>query len=89
MHHIEVPYGEIEHVELVRKWWRLRRLILRISNPALVKEIPGIEMGKMTLEIDKRSREEAMKLEGLIDFKRSVFLLDEHETRLAAMKNEG
>jgi hypothetical protein len=54
-----------------------------------VKEIPGIEMGKMTLEIDKRSREEAMKLEGLIDFKRSVFLLDEHETRLAAMKNEG
>ena len=52
-----------------------------------MKEIPGVELGKMTLEIDKRSREEAKKLEGLIDFKRSVFLLDEHESRLAAMSD--
>ena len=87
MHTIDVPYGEIEHVELVKKWWKLRRIILRISDPSLVKEIPGVELGKMTLEIDKRSREEAKKLEGLIDFKRSVFLLDEHESRLAAMSD--
>jgi hypothetical protein len=89
MHTLTVPYGEIEHVELIRKWWRLRRLVLRISNPALVEEIPGVELGKMTLEIDERSREEAKKLASLIDFKRSVFLLDEHDQRLAAISDEG
>lgn len=87
MHVITVPYGEIEHVELVRKWWRLRRIVLRISDPSLVEEIPGVELGKMTLEIDKRSREEAQKLESLIDFKRSIFLLDEYDQRLAAMSD--
>ena len=85
---IEVPYGQVEHVELQRKWWRIRRIVFRISDPSLVKEIPGIEMGKMTLEIDKRSRKEAKKLESLIDFQRSEFLLDEHEKRLQAMRDE-
>ena len=45
-------------------------------------------MGKMVLHIDDRSREEAKKLADLIDFKRSMFILDEHETRLKAMKGE-
>ncbi len=88
MHTIRVPYPEIEHVELQRKWWRIRRIVLRISDPSLVKEIPGIEMGKMTLEIDQRSRREAKKLESLIDFQRSVFVLDEHEKRLSAMRED-
>ncbi|MGB0990877.1 MAG: hypothetical protein ACPG32_00230 [Akkermansiaceae bacterium] len=86
---IDLPYGEIEHVELVKKWFKIRRIILRISDPELVKEIPGVEMGKMTLHIDARSREEAKKLRSLIDFKRSVFVLDEHEKRLKAMKEPG
>ena len=86
---IAVPYGQIEHVDLVKRWWRIRALVLRISDPTLVKEIPGVEMGKMTLEIDRRSRQEARKLESLIDFQRSIFLLDEHEQRLAAMRGEG
>jgi hypothetical protein len=88
MNTIVVPYGEIEHVELQRKWWKLRRIVLRISNPALVEEIPGVEIGKMTLEIDERSREEAKKLEGLIDFQRSVFRLDEFEKRLDTMRED-
>lgn len=83
---IEVPYTEIEHVDLQRSWWRIRRIVMRISDPTLVAEIPGVEMGKMTLEIDKRSRQEARKLESLIDFQRSVFLLDAHEQRLEAMR---
>ena len=85
---LELPYGEIEHVELVKKWFRLRHIVLRIANPELVKDIPGVTMGKMTLCIDDRSREEAKKLAGLIDFKRSMFILDEHEERLKAMKTE-
>ena len=88
MHTIDIPYGEIEHVELVKKWWKLRYIVLRISDPTLVKDMPGVELGKMRLEIDERSREEAKKLNSIIDFKRSVFLLDEHEERLASMRDD-
>ncbi|NWK55231.1 hypothetical protein HW115_06390 [Verrucomicrobiaceae bacterium N1E253] len=84
---IDLPYGQIDHVELVKKWFRIRSLVLRIADPSLVKDIPGVDMGKMVLEIDDRSRQEAKKLAGLIDFKRSMFILDEHETRLASMRD--
>lgn len=83
-----LPYGEIEHVELVKKWWKIRRLIFRVSDPRLLGDIPVAEMGKLEMEIDDRSREEAKKLESLIDFKRSIFLLDTQEERLKAMRDE-
>ena len=83
---IDLPYGEIDHVEIVKKWFKIRRIILRISSPELVKDIPGVDMGKMILHIDERSRDEAKKLTGLIDFKRSMFILDDHEKRLKSMK---
>lgn len=84
---IPLPYSQIEHVELRKKWWKIRDLILRIADPALVAEIPGVEMGKMTLVIDDRSREEAKKLESLIDYKRSIFILDERTKRIEDLKN--
>ncbi|MFD2277591.1 hypothetical protein ACFSQZ_14055 [Rubritalea spongiae] len=85
---VSLSYGDIEHVELKKRWWKLRSIILRISDPTLVEQIPGVEMGKMGLEIDDRSRDEAKKLESLIDFKRSIFLVDEQTRRLEAMSNE-
>ncbi len=84
----EIPYPEIEHVELVKKWFKIRRIIFRVSDPALVHGIPGVEMGKMTLEIDERSRSEAKKLEPLIDFQKSMFILDTHQQRLDGLRKE-
>jgi hypothetical protein len=84
MARIDLPYDEIEHVELVKRWWRLRRIVLRIANPGLVATIPGVAMGKMELHIDEHSRGEAKKLAGLIDFRRSIFLLNEQTRRLEA-----
>jgi hypothetical protein len=83
---ISMTYGQIEHVELRKKWWKIRYLVLRIADPSLVAKIPGVEMGKMVLQIDDRSREEATKLESLIDFKRSIFILDEQTKRLERLK---
>jgi len=83
---IKMPYTQIEHVELRKKWWKIRDLVLRISDASLVEEIPGVEMGKMILAIDERSREEAQKLESLIDYKRSIFILDEQTKRLDDLK---
>ena len=83
---IKMPYTQIEHVELRKKWWKIRDIVLRISDASLVEEIPGVEMGKMVLVIDNRSREEAQKLESLIDYKRSIFILDEQTKRLDDLK---
>jgi len=83
---VKMPYSQIEHVELRKKWWKIRDIVLRIVDPSLVEEIPGVEMGKMVLLIDKRSREEAEKLESLIDYKRSIFILDEQTKRLDNLK---
>ena len=85
---LTLPYGEIEHVELVKKWWKIRKLIFRVSDPKLLGDIPVAEMGKIEMQIDDRSRDEAQKLESLIDFKRSIFLLDAQEERLKAMRDE-
>ncbi|MDB4577445.1 hypothetical protein N9115_02135, partial [bacterium] len=71
---IDLPYGEIEHVDLIKKWFKIRRIVFRVSDPKLLGEIPAAEMGKLTMLIDERSREEVKKLHGLIDFKRSIFL---------------
>lgn len=83
---VELPYGQIESVELVKRWWRVRQLVLRVDDPTLVAGIPGVDMGKMVLEIDEKSRGDAPKLSSLIDFRRSIFLLDEQTERLKAMR---
>jgi len=85
---IDLPYGEIEHVDLVKKWWKIRSLVFRVSDPKLLKDIPAAEMGKLVMDIDDRSREEAKKLSSLIDFQRSVFLLDAQNERLKAMRDD-
>ena len=82
---IELPYGEIEHVDLVKRWWRIRTIVLRIGDPSLVAEIPGVAMGKLELHVDERSRLEAKRLASFIDFRRSIFLLDEQTKRLAGL----
>lgn len=88
MINIDLPYGEIDHVELVKKWFRIRQIILRIATPELVKDIPGVDMGKMSLDIDARSQQEAKKLVELIDFQRSIFILEDHENRLKTMRSD-
>ena len=84
---IRLPYGEIEQVELKKRWFRYRTLVLYVGDPALVAEIPNVEMGKLEMEIDERSAEEAKQLASLIDFKRSAFILDEQEKRIDALRS--
>lgn len=88
MQTIDLAYGDIEHVEVVKKWWKIRSLIFRVSDPKLLEEMTAADMGKITMKIDERSREEAKKLNSLIDFQRSAFILDAHEERLKSMLDE-
>lgn len=84
---IEIPYPAVAEVTMKRRWFRPAELILRLENPELVSEIPGIEVGRMTLLIDPKSKEEVQKVHNLIDYRRSSFLLDETNERLESMRN--
>lgn len=77
-----------DHVELVKKWWKIRKLVFRVSNPKLLGDIPMSNMGKIEMKIDDRSRQEAKNLTALIEFQRSVFLLNQKNKRLTAMREE-
>jgi len=82
---IDLSYSEIEHIELHKKWFRYRSLTLRIGDPSLVNDIPGTEVGKMTLEIDRRSEDQVKRLVNYIDFKHSQLILDEQDKRLSSL----
>ena len=84
---ITIPYPAVAEVDLKKKWLRPPELILRLEDPLLVAEIPGIEVGRMLLQIDSQSKDQVNKLKNLIDFRRSTFLLDETNKRLQSMRD--
>lgn len=83
---IDFPYSEVESVELKKKWFKVREIILRVGNPQIIQSIPSLEIGKLCLVIDDRSMQEVKKLARLIDFKKSEFILDEYEKRINFIK---
>ncbi len=85
---VEIPYAAVAEVDMKRRWFRPAQLTLRLEDPVLVAEIPGTEVGRMTLLIDAKSREAVNKLHDLIDYRRSLFLLDETNKRLDAMRSD-
>ena len=83
---VELPYCEIESIEVKKGWFKIKALVLRLADPHKVKDMPSAEVGKLELEIDKRSKEETKLLKQLIDFKKSQFILDSQQRRLKAMR---
>ena len=79
---ITIPYGEIEEVEVKKKWLRPALISFHINDPSLVKEIPGVDMGNLIFEIDKKSSKDLDRLQGFIDFKRSLFLFESTDSYL-------
>lgn len=83
---VEIPYSSVIEVTMKRKWFKPAELTLRLEDPALVSDIPGIEVGRMVLQIDPKSKKAVSKVHELIDYRRSAFLLDETNKRLEAMR---
>jgi len=84
---ITIPYPSVAEVDLKQKWLRPSVLLLRLEDPSLVAEVPNIEVGRMLLTIDKQSKAQIDKLKNLIDFRRSMFLLDETNKRLESIRS--
>lgn len=85
---IEIPYPSVAEVGMKRRWFRPAELTLRLEDPELVADIPGIEVGRMVLLIDPKFKAEVNKVHDLIDYRRSVFLLDETNKRLESLRED-
>jgi len=79
---ITIPYGEIQEVELKKKFLRPAIFSCLISDPSLIKDIPGVDMGNLSFEIDKKSAKELDRLQGYIDYKQSTFLFEMNDSYL-------
>lgn len=83
---IEIPYNQVDDVELEKKWLRPTRFSFHVSNPELVKDIPSVDMGNISFEIDKKSAKDLERLKSFIDFKQSLFLFEKTDSYLKDLK---
>ncbi len=83
---INIPYSDIGGVDLQKRWLRPSKISLHINNPTLVKDIPNVEMGRLTFTVDKKSTEELNRLKSYIDFKQSIFIFQQADDRLDQLK---
>ena len=83
---IEIPYKVVAEVKLNRRWFRPTELIMRLEDPTLVKDIPGVEVGRLALQVQAEGKDAIKQVQNLIDFRRSLFLIDSTNKRLEAMR---
>lgn len=85
---IKLSYEVIDSVKVEKKWFSAPRVCFRVSQPELVNEIPGVKLGNIKCLIDKRSLGEFKRLKRYVDFKKSLFLFEQSNTRLEEMRKD-
>lgn len=78
----QIPYGQVESVEYIDRWFRPKLLIFKTKSPEYVDGFPGGEVGKLTLHVCRQSRKDAARLASLLEFKQSEAFLEESNARL-------
>ena len=82
MQTIPIGYADIEHVEIVSRFLFNKDLVLKVHDPRLINELPGSEMGKVQLQITKKSKPDAAKFIKQVEFKMSEINLNRSLERL-------
>ena len=82
MQTINIGYADIEHVELVSRFLFNKDLVLKVHDPRRLNELPGSDMGKVILQITKKSKADAAKFIKQIEFKMSEIDLERSLERL-------
>jgi hypothetical protein len=81
-------YGEIDRVEYLSGWFKPKILILRTRSPEKLKDFPGADVGRVELQVIKKSREDAEKAQAFLDYKQSEAYLRESANRLDEARDE-
>lgn len=84
---IELSYLDIESLTHKKSWFSGHQLILKVRDPRLIENIPGVNMGTGVLQLPKKSRTEVPKLIKLVDYKISEIQADEILKRMDEQLN--
>jgi hypothetical protein len=69
---VHIPYDKVESVTFKATLGFIKpRLIFLVSDPHLIQDVPGTDVGKATLMLDRKSKLDAKKFIKLVDFKKS------------------
>jgi hypothetical protein len=79
---VELDYDDIEEARILKKFFLRRFLVLKIKDPRLIEEMPGVQLGSATLHLPRKSQKEAAKFVSLIDYKLSQVAAEKGAARL-------
>jgi hypothetical protein len=87
---VRIPYRQVESVTFKATFGFINpRLILLVADPHLIEEVPGTDVGKATLMLEKRSKAAAQKFLKLVDFKKSEADANQARSRLLDIPEPG
>ena len=84
MRTIEMGYGDVEQATVTGGWlwFSTKVLTIRIKDPRLVEEVPGVTMGKLELELPSNSVKPAKKFVAMVDYRVSEAEVAKRSKRL-------
>jgi len=78
----EIPYFQVESAAYVDRWFRPKLLIFKTKDPHYLDDFPGGEVGKITLQVSRSSRDEAKRMAALLEYKQAEALHEESSARM-------
>ena len=81
----EVGLGGIAGCELDKGWFS-STLRLEIKDPRVLEELPGAEMGKLEVKLERSQREPAEKLVSVLEYELSQWKAEESKRRLEQLE---
>lgn len=84
MRTIEMKYDDVEEAKVTGGWWwfSTKVLTVRIKDPRLVEEVPGVSMGKLELDLPSGSVKSAKKFVAILDYRMSEAAMERRHERL-------
>jgi len=84
MRTIDMTYDDVEEASVTGGFWwfSAKTLTIRIKDPRLVEEIPGVTMGKLELVLPSNSVKPAQKFVAMLDYRMSEAAMEKRQGRL-------
>ncbi len=79
---VELTYDQIEEASIRSAFLFKKFLVLKVTDPRLIEEMPGVKMGTVELKLPRRSRKEAKKFVNILEFRVSENEMEKSAERL-------
>ena len=79
---VELTYEQIEEASIRGAWFFKKFLVLKVTDPRLIEEMPGVKMGTVELFLPRKSRKEAKKFVDMIEYRVSEKAMEKSAERL-------